>query len=102
MNKRRIIFLSIFGGYHLVSFLFTLFMESRMNDLSVLYGLFGKIYLFKYVAFLGLGLFVVEAVWTWRDSKNLEKEKEAMRHENNVLKAKVYDLAETVKKSSTI
>jgi uncharacterized membrane protein len=93
MNKRRLIFLSVFGGYHLMTLLFTVFMETKKNDLSLLYSLFGKITLFKYGAFLGLVLFAVEAVWTWRDAKNTEKEKEAMRHENNVLKAKVYDLS---------
>lgn len=93
MNKRRLIFLSVFGGYHLVTLLFTVFMETKKNDLSLLYSLFGKITLFKYGAFFGLTLFVVEAIWTWRDAKNAERETEAMRHENNVLKAKVYDLS---------
>jgi hypothetical protein len=93
MNKRRLIFLSVFGGYHLMTLLFTVFMETKKNDLSLLYSLFGKITLFKYGAFFGLILFAVEAIWTWRDGKNAEKEKEAMRHENNVLKAKVYDLS---------
>ncbi len=93
MNKRRLIFLSVFGGYHLMTLLFTVFMETKKNDLSLLYSLFGKITLFKYGAFFGLVLFVVEAIWTWRDAKNAEKEREVMRHENNVLKAKVYDLS---------
>jgi hypothetical protein len=93
MNKRRLIFLSVFGGYHLATLFFTVFMESQKNDLSLLYSLFGKISLFKYGAFFGFALFAVEAIWTWRDSKTVEKDKEAMRHENNVLKAKVYDLS---------
>ena len=93
MNKRRLIFLSVFGGYHLITLFFTVFMETQKNDLSLLYSLFGKITLFKYGAFFGLVLFAVEAIWTWRDAKNAEKETEAMRHENNVLKAKVYDLS---------
>lgn len=93
MNKRRLIFLSVFGVYHLCTFVLTIFMESQKNDLSLLYSLFAKITLFKYGALLGLILFGVEAFWTWRDQKNADKEKEAMRHENNVLKAKVYDLS---------
>ncbi len=100
MNKRRLIFLSVFGSYHLAAFVFTLFMESQKNDLSLLYSLFGKIALFKYGAFFGLTLFAVEAIWTWKGSMNAEKEKEVMRHENNVLKAKVYDLMEASKKAS--
>ncbi len=92
-RSRRFWFLTLFGTYHLATLLFTVFMETQKNDLSLLYSLFGKISLFKYGAFFGLALFAVEAVWTWRDAKNAEKEKEAMRHENNVLKAKVYDLS---------
>ncbi|MCX8491705.1 MAG: hypothetical protein ORN54_11620, partial [Cyclobacteriaceae bacterium] len=61
MNKRRLIFLFVFGGYHLMTFLFTVFMERQKDDLSILYSLFGKIALFKYGAFLGLMLFAVEA-----------------------------------------
>jgi uncharacterized membrane protein len=93
MNKRRLIFLSVFGGYHVATLLFTIFVESKKSDFSSLLSLFGKISLFKYGAFFGLVLFAVEAFWIWRDAKNAEKEKEAMRHENNVLKAKVYDLS---------
>ncbi len=93
MNKRRLIFLCAFGVYHLSAFGLTVFMESQKNDLSLLYSLFAKITLFKYGALFGLILFCAEAFWTWRDQKNAEKEKEAMRHENNVLKAKVYDLS---------
>ncbi len=98
MNKRRLIFLSIFGVYHLGALALTIVMDTNKNDLSLLYSLFGKITLFKYGAFIGLLLFVAEVVWSWLDSKKLEKEKEAMRHENNVLKAQVYDLTQAAKK----
>ena len=101
MDKRRLIFFSIFGGYHFIAFVFTLFMESQKDDLSLLYTLFAKITLFKYGTFLGLALFATEVIWTWRDSKKFAQEKEVMRQENNVLKAKVYDMGEAAKKSST-
>ena len=100
MNKRRLIFLSVFGAYHLSALLFTLYMDSNKEDLSTLYSLFGKITLFKYGAFFGLVLFSTEVFWTWRDQKNADKESAAMRLENNVLKAKVYDLSEAAKKIS--
>jgi prolipoprotein diacylglyceryltransferase len=98
MNKRRLIFLSVFGFYHLSALVFTLFVESKKEDFSQLLNLFGKITLFKYGALIGLLLFIAEVIWSWLDSKKLEKEKEAMRHENNVLKAKVYDLTQASKK----
>jgi hypothetical protein len=97
MNKRRLIFLSVFGAYHLGAFLFTMYMDSNKENLAALYSLFGKITLFKYGALFGLVLFGVEAFWAWRDQKNIDKEKEAVRHENNVLKAKVYDLSHPAK-----
>lgn len=98
MDKRRLIFLSVFGAYHLLSVLFTLYID---GDTSALLGLVSKVSLFKYGAFLGLALLIAEAIWTWMDAKSYYKEKEAMRHENNVLKAKVYDLTEASKKSSS-
>jgi hypothetical protein len=57
--------------------------------------------LFKYGTFLGCLLLATEVVWTWMDSKKIAREKEAMRQENNILKAKVYDLGEAVKKGSS-
>ncbi len=99
MNKRRLIFLSVFTAYHLASVIVTIFVEANKEDLSLLYGMFGKITWFKYGTLLGLGLVMAEAIWTWLDNKNFEKEKEAMRHENNVLKAKVYDLQNGSKQS---
>lgn len=98
MNKRRLIFLSVFGSYHLCSFLITVYMDVNSKDLSILFKLFEKITIFKYGALFGLILFGVEVFWTWRDKKESEKQVEAMRHENNTLKAKVYDLTEAAKK----
>jgi hypothetical protein len=46
---------------------------------------------------LGLVLLIIDFVWWWSESKEAEKEKNASRHENNTLKAKVYDLQETTK-----
>jgi hypothetical protein len=96
MNKRRLIFLLIFGTYHLAALIFTIYMD---YDKSILFSLLDKISLFKYGAFLGIVLFAVEAFWSWRDAKNAELEREAMRLENNTLKAKVYDLTEAAKKA---
>lgn len=100
MNKRRLIFLSCFGAYHLIVSLFTLYIESQKKDFSVLLGLFDKISLFKYGAFLGLLLLVTEFIWAWRDAKTSQQEKEEQRHENNTLKAKVYDLTEAARISA--
>ncbi len=97
MNKRRRIFFIVFGSYHLLTLIFVLFIEAQKADLSLLYGLYGKIALMRWGAILGLLLFVIDASWNFFETKSSGKEKEAMRHENNTLKAKVYDLQQPSK-----
>ena len=67
MNTRRIVFLSIFGAYQLVVFLFTLIVEFKDG---YIYTLLNKVSLFKYGAFIGLVLFVIEFLFVKNDSKN--------------------------------
>jgi len=67
MNTRRIVFLSIFGAYQLLVFLFTLFVEFKDG---YIYTLLNKISLFKYGAFVGLVLFVIEFLFVKSDAKN--------------------------------
>ena len=92
MNQRRRIFFIIFGIYHLVTLFFILFIEAQKEDLSLLYGLYSKIWMMRYGAMLGVALFATDFIWNWIENRNSGREKEAMRHENNTLKAKVYDL----------
>ncbi len=96
MNKRRLILLLIFGVYHLAALIFTVYIDYNQ---SILFSLLDKISLFKYGAGLGIVLFAIEAGWALRDAKDAEREREAMRLENNTLKAKVYDLTEAAKKA---
>jgi uncharacterized oligopeptide transporter (OPT) family protein len=94
MNKRRLIFFGIFGAYHLVAFVFTMLIE---YDTSLLFKMVGYISWFKYGTFMGLMLLATDAIWWLRESKSIQKNEEASRHENNTLKAKVYDLQEASK-----
>jgi uncharacterized membrane protein (DUF485 family) len=71
MNTRRIIFLSIFGAYQLVVFLFTLLVEFKDG---YIYTLLNKVYLFKYGALLGLVLFAIEFVLARSDAKTADHE----------------------------
>jgi hypothetical protein len=98
MNQRRILFFTIFGTYHLMIFLFTLYMDAQKQDFGLLSKMLYNISLFKYGALLGIVLFAIDFVWAWRDRKFGQKEVDASRHEINVLKAKVYDLQESEKK----
>jgi hypothetical protein len=94
MTRARIIFYIVFGVYNLSAFIFTLMMESSA---SLLFKLVGYVGAFKYVTFLGLAMVIADAVWMMLDHRKFKKAEEASRHENNVLKAKVYDLQEGAK-----
>ena len=94
MAKNRLIFYSIFGAYQLAAFIFTVVIDSNT---SALFSMAGYVSLFKYVSFLGLLLIIVDFVWSWRQLSKSKQEVEEFRHENNTLKAKIYDIQETKK-----
>jgi hypothetical protein len=94
MNRSRIIFYSVFGVYQLFAFVFTLIMETSA---SLLLKLVHYLHWFKYITFFGLLLVIADFVWVWLDNRRQKKAEEVSRHENNILKAKVYDLQEGAK-----
>jgi cell division protein FtsB len=96
MTRNRIIFYSIFGAYQLIAFIFSLIVDYS-NSTTFLFGLLKYIAWFKYLTFLGLALIVTDFIWLWMDVRKQRKADESYRHENNVLKAKVYDLQEGAK-----
>lgn len=89
MNRNRYIFYSAFGVYQLLVFVFTVVIDSNTN---LLFNMVPYISWFKYGALLGLILFTVDFFWMMGTQRTHAKDKESMRHENNTLKAKVYDL----------
>ena len=97
MNKRRVIFFAIFGVYHLIVFVFTSYIDAQKSDLGVLTSMYKFIHLFKYGALLGIGLFMTDFIWSWKNSIDSNKEKDGLKFEINNLKAKVYDLQEGAK-----
>jgi cell division protein FtsB len=101
MTKNRIIFFSIFGGYHLITLLFTIYMDTQKDDFGLLARILSNFSLFKYGAFLGAILFVIDFIWTRNDKKQNIKDADLMRQENNILKAKVYDMQESLKAAAT-
>lgn len=97
MNKRRRIFFAIFGAYHLIILFFVIYIDSNKEDFGILSQLYSKISLMKYGAVLGILLFVIDLIWWWLEGRTVKQEQETLRHENNTLKAKVYDLQQTPK-----
>jgi cell division protein FtsB len=94
MTRNRLIFYIIFGVYQVLAFMFTLIMESSASFLFKLVAFVGW---FKYITFLGVVLIAADFIWLWMDARRQKKTDEEFRHENNILKAKVYDLQEGVK-----
>ena len=97
MTKRRVIFFIIFGVYHLLLLFFTFYMESQRENFKFLGSMLKSFPLFKYGAFLGLILLIIDVIWSWKENREMQKENDALILESNTLKAKVYDLQEAAK-----
>jgi hypothetical protein len=97
MGKNRMIFYAIFGAYHLCAFIFTVVIDSNT---SALFSMAGYVHWFKYISFIGVVLIITDFAWSWRLHHRHEKESDEFRHENNTLKAKIYDFQEGPKESS--
>jgi hypothetical protein len=95
MKKNRLIFYAIFAVFHLSAFLFTVILD---NNTSLLFSMVQYVPLFKYGTLLGVLLIIGDFVWSWSTAKDAEKEKSALAHELNTLKAKLFDLQEAAKK----
>ena len=95
MKKNRLIFYMIFAIFHIAAFIFTVILD---NNTSLLFGMVKYVPLFKYGTLLGLLLLVGDFTWSWIVAKDSEAEKESLRHELNVLKAKLFDLQESSRK----
>ncbi len=58
--------------------------------------------LFKYGTLLGLILVIIDVIWSWIINRDSTKEKAALTHELNTLKAKLFDLQEDAKTAREI
>lgn len=100
MKRNRLIFYSVIGGLHLFIFLFTLYMDSQRDNLQFLVNLQKIIWLMKYAVFVLMVLFVTNIILHMRDNKRHQRENVQLIQELNILKAKLYDLQESGKKTS--
>lgn len=94
MKKNRLIFYSIIGVLHLLIFFFTLYMDSKKDDLQFLINLSKIIWLLKYAMFVLLVLFVTNFILHLRDNKRHTRENVQLIQELNTVKARLYDLQE--------
>jgi hypothetical protein len=98
MKKSRLIFYLIFALFHIGAFIFTVALG---NDTGFLMSMFSWVPYFKWVTLVGVLLVLVDFVWSWIASKDGGREKEALSHEVNTLKAKLFDLQEDMAKKAT-
>src|SRR5690606_22086643 len=101
MKNNRVIFYIFFAGLHLCLFFFSLYVDSRKEDVQFLIDLQSRIGLLKYGSFLGLFLLTINIIWDWRKAKRHEKEPDHLNHELNSLKAKLFDLQEESRKTES-
>src|SRR5262245_35853820 len=93
MSKNRIILYIIFEVFHIGDFIFTILIQ----DFTFLTNIFQHIKLFKFISLFGIILLATDFVWSWIVNRDSQKEKAALTHELNTLKAKLFDLQEVAK-----
>lgn len=97
MKKNRLIFYMIFALFHIGAFIFTVALD---NNSTLLFSMVSWVPSFKWITFFGLLLICIDFIWYWVAIKEITREKAALTHEVNTLKAKLFDLQEELGKSS--
>ena len=99
MKKNRVIFYLLFALFHIGAFIFTLMLG---NSSSFLMSMFSWVPYFKWVTLIGVLLVIVDFIWSWVSVKDNSREKAALSHEVNTLKAKLFDMQEEITKQSSV
>jgi hypothetical protein len=94
MKKNRLIFYLVFALFHIGAFIFTVILE---NNAGLLFDMVKWVPFFKWVTLLGLILLIADVIWAYVINKESQKEKAALTHELNTLKAKLFDLQEAAR-----
>jgi hypothetical protein len=97
MKKSRLIFYLLFALFHIGAFIFTVALG---KDTGFLMSMFSWVPYFKWVTLVGVVFILIDFIWAWIATKDRDREKEALSHEVNTLKAKLFDLQEDVTKKA--
>ncbi len=98
MLRKRLLLYLAFAAFQIVAFVFTVMVDGHLD----LLGLLKYIPLFKYIAFLGVILIVMDFAWFWMDRQLNKKQQKDLEKENTELKAKIYDYQEAAKVADSI
>ena len=93
MSRNRLILYIIFAVYHVGAFIFTLMIQDPAFAMQTIQ----HIVWFKWISLFGIALIATDFVWSWIVNRDSQKEKAALTHELNTLKAKLFDLQEVAK-----
>lgn len=93
MLRKRLLLYLAFAAFQITSFVFTVMVDGHLD----LLGLLKYIPLFKYIAFLGVIMIVVDFIWFWMDRQSNKLQQKDLEKENTELKAKLYDYQEASK-----
>ncbi len=94
MLRKRIILYLALATYQILSFVFTVMVDGRLD----LLGLLKYIPYFKYVAAIGLALVIVDIIWFWREHADSTFHRDRLENQNTYLKAKLFDQQEEINK----
>lgn len=98
MKKNRVIFYLLFALFHIGALIFTIQLG---NSSSFLMSMFSWVPYFKWVTLLGVILVIIDFIWAWVIVKESDREKSALAHEVNTLKAKLFDMQEQITKTAS-
>lgn len=99
MKQGRIIFYVIFLLFHVGAFIFTVYLA---KDSNFLMSMFSWVPYFSWVTFLGIVLVIIDFIWSWASAKQRQRERDALAHEVNTLKAKLFDMQEEMTKNASM
>jgi hypothetical protein len=94
MSRKRLLLYSIFVFYQAGAFAFTYLVDGHLD----LLGLLKFLPWFKYIAFLGLLMIVLDIAWCYIDWRAYRHERKELKDENTHLKARLYDMEEAIRK----
>lgn len=94
MNRKRLLLYLIFVVYQAGAFAFTYLVDGHLD----LLGLLKYIPWFKFIAFFGLLMILLDIIWYVMDWRSNRQEQQDLKDENTNLKAKLYDMQEAARK----
>jgi hypothetical protein len=99
MKKSKLIFHILFVLFHVALFIIAVYVYTQRDNFSFLLKVQTYITYMPYMAFVGLVLLGLNYLFIMIKNRTFSKEMESVKKENNLLKAKMFDLQEAQKET---